>query len=49
VSLLVACWTAWRVCAHVLGGVAQGGLLFPRLSKRQRDRRVQKWAGTMLK
>jgi 1-acyl-sn-glycerol-3-phosphate acyltransferase len=29
--------------------VAQGGLLFPRLSKPKRDRRVQKWAGTMLK
>jgi hypothetical protein len=40
---------AWRVFTHSLGGVAQGGLLFPRLSKPQRDRRVQKWARTMLK
>lgn len=40
---------AWRVGTHFLGGVAQGGLLFPRLSKPQRDRRVQRWARTMLK
>ena len=40
---------AWRVSAHVLCGVAQGGLLFPRLSKPQRERRIQKWARTMLK
>jgi 1-acyl-sn-glycerol-3-phosphate acyltransferase len=48
VSALAAGWTAWRVWTHFLGGVAQGGLLFPRLSKPQRDRRVQKWARTML-
>ena len=40
---------AWRVWTHFLGGVAQGGLLFPRLSKPQRDRRVQKWARKMLR
>jgi 1-acyl-sn-glycerol-3-phosphate acyltransferase len=49
VSQLAACWMAWRVWTHFLGGVAQGGLLFPRLSKPQRDRRVQRWARTMLK
>jgi 1-acyl-sn-glycerol-3-phosphate acyltransferase len=38
----------WRVFTHFLGGVAQGGLLFPRLSKEQRDRRIQKWGRTML-
>jgi 1-acyl-sn-glycerol-3-phosphate acyltransferase len=40
---------AWRVGTHFLGGVAQGGLLFPRLSKPQRDRRVQAFARKMLK
>ena len=34
---------------HFLWGVAQGGLLFPRLSKPQRERQIQKWARTMLK
>jgi hypothetical protein len=34
---------------HCLGGAAQGGLLFPRLSKPQRDRRIQKWTRTLLK
>jgi 1-acyl-sn-glycerol-3-phosphate acyltransferase len=33
----------------LLGGVAQIVLLFPRLSKRQRDRRVQAWARKMLR
>jgi 1-acyl-sn-glycerol-3-phosphate acyltransferase len=49
VSRLAAGWTAGRVFTHFLGGVAQGGLLFPRLSKRQRDRRVQTWARKMLR
>ncbi len=40
---------AWRVWSHVLGGVAQIRLLFPRLSKQQRDMRVQAWARDMLK
>jgi 1-acyl-sn-glycerol-3-phosphate acyltransferase len=40
---------AWRVFTHLLGGVAQGRLLLPRLSKQQRDRRIQKWARGMLK
>jgi len=48
VSKLAAAWMAWRVWTHFLGGVAQGGLLFPRLSKPQRDRRIQKWARKML-
>lgn len=34
---------------HFLWGVAQGGLLFPHLSKPQRERQIQKWARTMLK
>jgi len=46
---LAACWRAWRVCTHLLCGVAQIRLLFPRLSRQQRDRRIQKWARKMLK
>ena len=34
---------------HFLWGVAQGGLLFPHLSKPQRERQIQKWARTMLR
>lgn len=34
---------------HFLWGVVQGGLLFPRLPKLQRERRIQEWARTMLK
>ena len=45
---LKACWTAWRVWVHVLRGLAQIVLLFPRLSKSQRDRRVQTWARMLL-
>ena len=48
VGALAASWTAWRVWTHFLGGVAQGGLLFPRLSRPQRDRRIQQFARTML-
>lgn len=47
-SVLV-CWTALRVWAHVLSGVAQIVLLFPRLSRSQRDKRVQAWARTLLR
>jgi len=48
VSALAACWTAWRVWLHVLGGFAQIMLLFPRLSRQARDSRVQAWArGTL--
>jgi 1-acyl-sn-glycerol-3-phosphate acyltransferase len=46
---LVACWMAWRVFTHVLGGVVQGGLLFRWLSKPRRERQIQQWARTMLK
>ena len=46
---LADCWIAWRVFTHFLWGVVQGGLLFPRLSKPQRERRIQQWARTMLK
>lgn len=45
---LTACWTAWRVWLHILAGVAQIMLLFPRLSKQARDARVQAWARGML-
>ncbi|MEX2223177.1 MAG: lysophospholipid acyltransferase family protein [Candidatus Rokuibacteriota bacterium] len=40
---------AWRVGAHVLGGAVQGGILFPRLSKPERERRIGEWAREMLK
>jgi len=46
---LAACWMAWRVFTHVLGGVVQGGLLFRRLSKPQREMQIRQWARTMLK
>ena len=40
---------AWRVSTHLLWGAALGRLVVPRLSKQQRDERLQKWARTMLK
>jgi len=40
---------AWRVSTHLLWGAALGRLLVPRLSKRQRDERLQGWAREMLK
>jgi 1-acyl-sn-glycerol-3-phosphate acyltransferase len=49
VNKLAACWTAWRVWTHLLCGLAQIMLLFPRFSKQQRDMRVQAWARKMLK
>jgi 1-acyl-sn-glycerol-3-phosphate acyltransferase len=48
VRKLAACWIAWRVFTHFLWGVVQGGLLFPRLSKPQREQRIQQWGRTML-
>jgi 1-acyl-sn-glycerol-3-phosphate acyltransferase len=45
---LAACWIAWRVFTHFLWGVVQGGLLFPWLSKPQREQRIQQWGRTML-
>ena len=33
---------------HFLWGVVQGGLIFPRLTRPQRERQIQKWARTML-
>jgi 1-acyl-sn-glycerol-3-phosphate acyltransferase len=39
---------AWRVGAHLFHGMAQIVLLFPRLPKSGRDRRVQAWARGML-
>jgi len=46
---LSACWTALRVAATVLHGVAQIVFLFPWLSRPQRDVRVQTWARTVLR
>jgi len=46
---LAASWRAFLVCATVLHGLAQVVLLFPRLPKSQRDRRIQIWARTVLK
>jgi hypothetical protein len=39
---------AWRVGTHVLSGMAQIVLLFPRLSKQQRGLRVKACAREML-
>jgi 1-acyl-sn-glycerol-3-phosphate acyltransferase len=39
---------AWRVGMQLLWGLVQLWLMFPRLSKRQRDRRIQQWARGML-
>lgn len=39
----------WRVGVHVLRGLMQIVLLFPRLSRQDCDRRVQIWARGMLK
>jgi 1-acyl-sn-glycerol-3-phosphate acyltransferase len=46
---IAACWMALRVWATVLHGLAQVIVLFPRLSKPNRDLRVQIWACTVLK
>jgi 1-acyl-sn-glycerol-3-phosphate acyltransferase len=48
VNQLAACWRVWRVLVHVLSGLAQILLLFPRLSQQQRGIRVQVWADKML-
>ncbi len=44
----LACWRVGRLLAHLLGGMAQIAVLFPRLSQAQRDLRVQVWAARML-
>jgi len=49
VSKLTACWMAWHVGTHLLWGVVLGGLVFPRLSKQERERRTRQWARKMLK
>jgi 1-acyl-sn-glycerol-3-phosphate acyltransferase len=46
---LAACWRTQRVCVHLIWGVAQILLLFPRQSKLQRDARIQAWARGMLR
>lgn len=48
-NTIVACWRAFRVCATVLHGLVQVVLLFPRLSKPRRHKRVQIWGHTVLK
>ena len=45
----VACWRVGRVLAHVLSGMAQILLVFPRLPQPRRDQRVQAWARDMLR
>ena len=44
----IACWRTGRVLLHVLSGLAQIRLLFPRLPQAQRELRVQRWARAML-
>jgi 1-acyl-sn-glycerol-3-phosphate acyltransferase len=44
----LTCWTALRVSAHVLHGVAQIVVLFPRSSRAQCNRRVQVWSRRLL-
>lgn len=44
----LACWRVGRVLAHLLAGLAQIVLVFPRLSQPQRDLRVQVWSSRML-
>ena len=45
----VACWRTGRVLLHLLSGLAQVRLFFPRLPPAQRDLRVQAWARAMLR
>ena len=44
----LACWRVGRVLAHLLAGMAQIVLVFPRLSQPRRDLRVQVWSSRML-
>jgi len=39
---------AWRVLVHILAGLAEIVLRFPRLPQAQRDLRVQAWASEMI-
>lgn len=48
-SKFTACWRAWRVGAHMLSGMVQIRLEFPRLPKEQRHQRVRAWARELLK
>lgn len=41
-------WRAWRVAAHMLFGLALVRLVFPKLDRLQRDRRIRDWACAML-
>ncbi len=45
----VACWRAGRLLLHGVWGLAQILLLFPRLPKVRRDRRVEVWTRSMLR
>src|SRR3954453_645789 len=47
VSPVTTCWTALRVAAHLLGGLAES-FWVPRLSKQHRDERIQLWSRRML-
>ena len=49
VNAAATCCAALRVCAHVIRGVAEISLLFPRLTRSSRDRHVQAWARALLK
>jgi 1-acyl-sn-glycerol-3-phosphate acyltransferase len=49
VNAATTCWAALRVSVHVLRGLAEIVLLFPRLTRPGRDRHVQTWARTLLK
>ena len=47
-STAQACWRGFRVLTHVLWGVAQVLIIFPRLAQPVRNLRVQAWARNML-
>ena len=47
-STAQACWRGFRVLTHVLWGVAQVLIIFPRLAQPVRNLRVQAWARSML-
>ena len=48
-NTVTTCWAALRVWLHVLRGLVEIVLLFPRLTRSGRDRHVQAWARTLLK
>ena len=44
-----AVWRLWRVALHLVRGMLQILLQFPRLSQDRRDQRVQAWASALLR